>query len=76
MEYTPNSIQRRTYSKTFITLVFRVVLSGTYIQSTEYDFEYEFEKSFITTFPTAINLMVLEKKPKYIIGKLACLVEF
>lgn len=55
-------------SYSFITLVFRVVLSGTYIQSTEYDFEYEFEKSFITTFPTAINLMVLEKNPNIQLG--------
>ena len=48
---TPNPTQRRTYSKTFITSVFSVVLSGAQTPSTEYKSEYEYEKSFITLGP-------------------------
>ena len=48
---TPNPTQRRTYSKTFITSVFSVVLSGAQIPSTEYESEYEYKKSFITLGP-------------------------
>ena len=43
---TPNPTQRRTYSKTFITSVFSVVLSGAQTPSTEYKSEYEYEKKF------------------------------
>ena len=73
---TPNPTQRRTYSKTFITSVFSVVLSGAQTPSTEYKSEYEYEKSFITLAPelgrehalmnfltsveTALNLMYLK----------------
>ena len=48
---TPNPTQRRTYSKTFITSVFSVVLNGAQIPSTEYESEYEYKKSFITLGP-------------------------
>ena len=51
---TPNQTQRRTYSKTFITSVFSVVLSGAQIPSTEYESEYEYKKSFITSGPVLI----------------------
>ena len=52
---TPNPTQRRTYSKTFITSVFSVVLSGAQTPSTEYKSEYEYEKSFITSGPEQQN---------------------
>ena len=52
---TPNPTQRRTYSKTFITSVFSVVLSGAQTPSTEYKSEYEYEKSFITLGPGPLH---------------------
>ena len=48
---TSNPTQRGTYSKTFITSVFSVVLSGAQTPSTEYESEYEYEKSFTTSGP-------------------------
>ena len=48
---TPNPTQRRTYSKTLITSVFSIVLSGAQTPCTEYKSEYEYEKSFITLGP-------------------------
>ena len=52
---TPNPTQRRTHSKTFITSVFSVVLSGAQIPSTEYESEYEYKKSFITLGPELLG---------------------
>lgn len=58
LEHTPNSTQRRTYSKTFIISVFRVVLSGPHTRSTEYEFEYEYEKSFITSGAWTLSILL------------------
>ena len=52
---TPNQTRRRTYSKTFISSVFSVVLSGAQTPSTEYKSEYEYEKSFITLGPVLVT---------------------
>ena len=62
---TPNPTQRRTYSKTFITSVFSVVLSGAQTPSTEYKSECEYEKSFITLGPGEDFVNVFSKFRNY-----------
>ena len=52
---TSNPTQPRTFSKTFITSDFRVVLSGAQTSSTEYKSEVEYEKGFITSGPDKIS---------------------
>lgn len=49
LEHSPNSTQRRTFTKTFKTSDFKVVVSGAHTRSTEYQFEYEYEKKIITS---------------------------
>lgn len=56
--------------RTFITLVFRVVLSGAHTRSTEYEFEYEFEKSFITLGPDLKDFYEIFSEPFSLINYL------
>lgn len=69
MKHTPDSIQRRSYTKTFITSVFRDLHSGADTWRTGYKFEYEYEKRFITSGPELVTQTViyLFKEVKYVI---------